>query len=76
LELKDKIAGISLAPALSPENESPGRLVEGEVISALINLGYQKIVAEKALHEAKRGLEEKDCTIEKLLKESLKRLSK
>lgn len=76
LELKDKIAGISLAPALSQEKESPVRQFESEVISALINLGYQKIIAEKALHEAKAGLEEKDYTIEKLLKESLKRLSK
>ena len=76
LELKDKITGISLAPALSTEKESPGRQVENEVISALINLGYQKIIAEKVLHEAKAGMEEKEYTIEKLLKESLKRLSK
>jgi Holliday junction resolvasome RuvABC DNA-binding subunit len=56
--------------------DHPEREVESEVISALVNLGYKKIVAEKALHEAKSGLEERDYTTEKLLKESLKRLSK
>jgi Holliday junction DNA helicase RuvA len=76
LELKDKIAGISLTPPLVPEKASPVKQIESEVISALINLGYQKIIAEKALNEAKAELKEEDCTIEKLLKESLKRLSK
>jgi Holliday junction DNA helicase RuvA len=76
LELRDKIATIHPSAAVSPEKGHPERQVENEVISALINLGYQKIIAEKALSEAKSGLEEKDYTIEKLLKESLKRLSK
>ena len=76
LELKDKITTIFPLPVSHLEKESPGRQVESEVISALINLGYQKIIAEKALHEAKSGLEEREYTTEKLLKESLKRLSK
>jgi len=76
LELRDKIATIHPSPALAPEKGHPEKQVENEVISALINLGYQKIIAEKALSEAKSGLEENDYTIETLLKESLKRLSK
>jgi Holliday junction DNA helicase RuvA len=75
LELKDKIVTIYPSLGLSLEKGKQERKVENEVISALINLGYQKIIAEKALGEAKSGLEEKDYTIEKLLKESLKRLS-
>jgi Holliday junction DNA helicase RuvA len=76
LELKDKVAAIHPSMALPLEKDHPEREVENEVISALVNLGYKKIIAEKTLHEAKSGLEERDYTTEKLLKESLKRLSK
>lgn len=76
LELKDKIIGLPLYQDIFQGKISPSRQIENEVLSALINLGYQKGVAEKALREAKTGLEEKEYTIEKLLKETLRRLSK
>ena len=44
LELRDKLDGFGAAPS-----ESPASPVEEDVISALVNLGYQRPVAEKAL---------------------------
>ena len=76
LELKDKIAAVHPSTGISFEKEQPERKMESEVISALINLGYPKVTAEKALNEARSKLEESDVTIEKLLKESLRRLSR
>jgi Holliday junction DNA helicase RuvA len=45
LELKDKLAefGITAAP------QRPRHALEDDVLSALINLGYQSVAAEKAL---------------------------
>lgn len=45
LELKDKLADFGVAPA-APR---PKHLLEEDVLSALINLGYQPTAAEKAL---------------------------
>jgi Holliday junction DNA helicase RuvA len=47
LELKDKLADFGVAPA-APR---PKHLLEDDVLSALINLGYQPAAAEKALEK-------------------------
>jgi holliday junction DNA helicase RuvA len=70
LELRDKLpaaadAQVSLAQA------SP---VEEDVISALVNLGYQRVAAEKALQAARRGAGAQ--SFEVLFREALGLLSK
>ncbi len=47
LELRDKLNDFAAAPSVSP--------VEEDVISALVNLGYQRPQAEKAMEKAARG---------------------
>jgi len=44
VELRDKLAEFGAAPAAPPAS-----LLEEDVISALVNLGYQRAVAERAL---------------------------
>ena len=50
LELRDKLAAFAEAPAVA----APGGMDE-DVISALLNLGYQRPVAERALAAVKNG---------------------
>ncbi len=47
LELKDKLVDFGIAPA-APR---PRHLLEEDVLSALINLGYQQAAAEKAIEQ-------------------------
>jgi Holliday junction DNA helicase RuvA len=68
LELKDR-------PTVSgrPQPTAPGTALFQDALSALINLGYSKNVAEKALDNAKsQGAD----TLETLLRQSLKWLAK
>src|SRR5689334_13647899 len=72
LELRDKLPtdGTPTAPAataLSP--------VEDDVLSALVNLGYQKAAAEKALQQASKKVNHPPA-FETLFRESLGSLSK
>ena len=71
LELRDKLMGekageISMAPNITP--------IEEDVISALVNLGYQRPAAEKALASASRS--GASGPFESLFRESLAVLSK
>jgi Holliday junction DNA helicase RuvA len=71
LELRDKLpsqAGASEASA------SPASPVEEDVISALINLGYQRAAADKALLGARGG--KIPQSFEVLFREALGALSK
>ncbi len=74
LELKDKLGDITLE--FSPGSERPSSLggVLDDAVSALVNLGYKKPQAEKALKSIweQNG---KDHTLEDLIKESLNVLS-
>jgi Holliday junction DNA helicase RuvA len=68
LELKDR-----LPPARRPRPASPGEKLAQDALSALLNLGYPKTMAEKALDAAKtQGAD----TLEDLLRQSLKALAK
>jgi len=68
VELRDKLA--ALEPATAP---TPLTRVEGDVLSALVNLGYDRRAAEKAVTETQRS---SDGTFEALLKASLRQLSR
>jgi Holliday junction DNA helicase RuvA len=74
LELKDKLGDITLE--FSPGSERPSSLggVLDDALSALVNLGYKKPQAEKALKSIweQNG---KNHTLEDLIKESLNVLS-
>ncbi len=69
VELKDKVAEM-------PKGRVPfeGGEMMRDALSALMNLGYNRSVAERALRQAKR--EKGVSSLEELLKESLRILSK
>ncbi len=78
IELRDKIAKLS---ALSSEEmkaegipQTSGDDVYDDAISALINLGYQRAAAEKALKQAMQ--EGTEMSVQKLLRRSLQLLAK
>jgi Holliday junction DNA helicase RuvA len=52
LELRDKLEGFAAGEAARPATVLP---VEEDVLSALVNLGYQRAAAEKALAAVKRN---------------------
>ena len=68
LELRDKLEAFGEAPA--PRVATP---VEDDVLSALMNLGYQRAAAERALAAAGNG---KSGSFEVLFRETLSALSK
>ncbi|HEX2162333.1 MAG TPA: Holliday junction branch migration protein RuvA [Thermoanaerobaculia bacterium] len=69
LELRDKVG--DLAAALPPRPAEGG---DEEVVSALVNLGYKRPQAERAVGEVRRELPEADFP--ELLRKSLARLSR
>jgi holliday junction DNA helicase RuvA len=71
LELRDKLleAGAAAVPALPTLNA-----VEEDVLSALVNLGYQRAAAEKALSVAAKNT--KGGSFDSLFRETLAALSK
>jgi holliday junction DNA helicase RuvA len=71
VELKDKLDAVAVE-AERPAASSPAG-VEGDVISALVNLGYEARAAESAVAEAQR--EVGSANFEKLLRASLQSLS-
>jgi Holliday junction DNA helicase RuvA len=76
LELRDKIGMIPFSDKPPIAVEADRGEVEKDVISALINLGYKKAAAEKALETAKNTLKTDTSVLEDLLKEALRVLSK
>lgn len=70
LELKDKIVDLPLPLSIvSPKKEEKGK----DVIAALVNLGYTRMEAKKAVDEVMTALPE-DVSEEVLLKQSLMKL--
>lgn len=78
IELRDKVGEMSTgAPAGTSTNAAAGGNSEGvydDALSALVNLGYQKNAAEKALQQVRQdGVE---SNVQKLLRAALQRLAK
>ena len=71
VELKDKLDAVTVE-AERPAASSPAG-IEADVVSALVNLGYEARAAESAVAEAKRGAG--TSNFEKLLRAALQALS-
>jgi holliday junction DNA helicase RuvA len=69
LELRDKLEGFGAAPASAATTPA-----EEDVISALVNLGYQRAAAERAVAAAARG--GNGASFDALFRDSLAALSK
>jgi len=72
LELRDKLPAVGAAAEVSAPQATP---MEEDVISALVNLGYQRAAAEKALQTAARTTKDKQ-NFEALFRESLAGLAR
>jgi len=72
VELKDKLDAVVVEAAEKPAPSSPAG-VEADVISALVNLGYDARTAESAVADARR--EAGAANFEKLLRSALQTLS-
>lgn len=72
LEMKDKLSDLGLEMEHLPDPSSPGGFYE-DALSALVNLGYKKPQAEKALKSA-YNINGPDSLLEDLIKESLNKL--
>lgn len=70
LELKDKIAKLNIPG--KPDISKSTSLIAQESISALITLGYTRLVAEKAVKRAISDSESKSLTVEQIIKIALK----
>lgn len=68
LELKDRLPA-AVAPAAAPS--APGDQLRGDVLSALLNLGYQRPAAEKAIE---RATKDGEAGFEETLKATLRLL--
>lgn len=73
LEMKDKLPALMEGATFTPDPTSTQGVLD-DALSALVNLGYKKAEAEKALKTV-RSQSEGDLPIEHLIKESLKILS-
>ncbi|MBL8180809.1 MAG: Holliday junction branch migration protein RuvA [Blastocatellia bacterium] len=74
VELRDKVVSIETGSSSSVSLPTSENAVVDDALSALVNLGYQKAAAEKALQQAmKEGAE---LTVQKLLRASLQILAK
>ena len=77
VELRDKISELSVGAAAgtSATSGSPGKETAfDDALSALINLGYQRNAAEKALQETSKDVAE--LSVQKLLRGALQKLAK
>lgn len=80
MELREKVADLSSAQleeelGAKPEAAEPtADIVRGDALSALLNLGYQRSGAEKAIDSALN--EGGDITVETILRRSLKKLAR
>ena len=73
LDLEEKARKIAARVALAPSQPGPRDGLTEDVVSALLNLGYKKAQAEKAVERILR--QDPDLTLEKALKETLKILA-
>lgn len=78
IELRDKVgelaAGVPAEVSMAAGAAVGGDGVFDDALSALVNLGYQKNAAEKALQQVMK--EGTDLNVQKLLRQALQRLAK
>jgi Holliday junction DNA helicase RuvA len=78
IELRDKVGGLAAGVSGgTPAAAAAGAGSEGaydDALSALVNLGYQKNAAEKALQKVRQ--EGVETNVQKLLRAALQRLAK
>jgi Holliday junction DNA helicase RuvA len=77
IELRDRMAALSgpeMEAAIAARPAAAGEVVRGDTVEALVSLGYQKAQAEKAV--ARVLEQETDHSIEHILRQSLKQLSR
>jgi Holliday junction DNA helicase RuvA len=74
LELKDRLPRAHPAIAAADEAVSPSSLVRDDVLSALVNLGYHRPLAEKSVAAALKAAP--DGGFERTLKQALRELAK
>lgn len=78
VELRDKIntlaSGVPVTASADGEIAPTGNAAVDDAVSALVNLGYQKNAAEKAIKEAMQ--EGTELSVQKLLRRSLQLLAK
>ena len=75
VELRDKLGKLDIAPAETAPGLSPFSQQHEDVLSALINLGYQKAIAERAVQKASAD-QGQDLSFEALMRKSLQLLAK
>jgi Holliday junction DNA helicase RuvA len=81
IELKDKLPQLTALVGVAPETEQPSAAADfndvgRDVVSALMNLGYSRPEAEKAVAKAVAESSGQDLDLSDLLRQSLKRLRK
>jgi Holliday junction DNA helicase RuvA len=74
LELKDRLPSIVHAPAAAASGEEPAVSLRTDLLSALINLGYHRALAEKAVDAAIAATPGRD--FERTLKHALRELAR
>lgn len=74
VELRDKVVSIGTDTTASATLPSGENAIVDDALSALVNLGYQKAAAEKALQQAMN--EGAELSVQKLLRASLQILAK
>lgn len=68
VELRDKVAGL---PESAPESAAVDPGVRGDAVSALVNLGYRRVDADRVV---RRLLDQGTADLETVLKEALRQL--
>ena len=77
IELRDKVGELSSAGSSPLDAERPTQQADAvfeDALSALVNLGYQRVAAEKAVKQAAQ--EGTEMSVQKLLRRSLQVLAK
>lgn len=75
VELREKIGKIDTTSSLLPASSPSQTNTRTEALLALISLGFNRGVAEKALRDAIQETNGKDNTVEMLIKSALKHVS-
>jgi Holliday junction DNA helicase RuvA len=75
VELREKISKVETPSSLPPASTPAQTTVRSEALLALVSLGFNRVVAEKALRAAIQEMNGKDTSVEMLIKAALKHAS-